>query len=85
MPTDWPEASLKNVQIGDNTISMHYRKTDNALELHLSQTLNWTFEIALPAGKYQHWEILGRSEKPKKMGNFDVYEVDQKEVEVRVE
>ncbi len=85
MPMDWPEASLENVQIGDNVINMHYRKSETGLELHLQQSHNWAFEIALPAGKYQNWEINGRSEKPKKMGNFDVYEVDQKEVEVRVE
>ena len=58
MPSSWNDAKLENIEIADNTISMHYSKTDNNLELKVLQTnTNWTLEIKLPKTDYKSYTV----------------------------
>ncbi|SDB63169.1 alpha-L-rhamnosidase [Flavobacteriaceae bacterium MAR_2010_188] len=52
MPITWDKASLEDVEIGDNKISIFYEKTENKLNLKVKQTKgNWTLKIKVPKGK----------------------------------
>jgi hypothetical protein len=38
MPSTWKEASIENVEIGDNQISVHYKQGQTP---RVTQTKNW--------------------------------------------
>ncbi len=49
IPTEWNKASLENVIIADNAISVHYEKTETSLKLVVEQTNPlWTVDLVLP-------------------------------------
>lgn len=49
MPTEWNKASLENVIIADNAISINYEKTETHLKLIVQQTNPlWTIDLVLP-------------------------------------
>ncbi|MEX0315203.1 MAG: glycogen debranching protein, partial [Allomuricauda sp.] len=51
MPSSWKEgASLENVKIADNTISIFYKKEEIVIEQTNS---NWTIQLELPKGAYE--------------------------------
>ncbi|MCA0132116.1 amylo-alpha-1,6-glucosidase [Winogradskyella alexanderae] len=49
MPTKWDNASIENVIVADNTISVYYSKSDGKLNLKVLQNNpNWEVELILP-------------------------------------
>ncbi len=59
-PSEWNYASLENVRIGDNNISIHYKKVDGKLNLEIEQEKEgWEIEVHLPIQKY---ETSGKTE-----------------------
>lgn len=54
MPDAWGQgASLENVQIADNKISIHYEKGEAGLQIKVNQTnSNWTIQLELPKDTY---------------------------------
>ena len=60
MPTSWNDASLENVQIADNEVSVIYHKgEDGKVVLEVLQTNpEWTLEIAWPGFDGAEVEIL---------------------------
>lgn len=49
MPSEWKKASLENVIIADNEVSIYYDRTETHLHLKVDQiNPNWTIEIILP-------------------------------------
>ncbi|MCL6267496.1 trehalase family glycosidase [Flagellimonas myxillae] len=54
MPTAWDEgASLENVKIADNTISIFYRKDLDGIQIEVQQTNpEWTVQLKLPQDNY---------------------------------
>ncbi|WP_228853411.1 alpha-L-rhamnosidase-related protein [Aegicerativicinus sediminis] len=51
MPQEWDVASLENVQVGNNEISIYYKRVENKLELQvLEADHDWTLKILLPKG-----------------------------------
>ncbi|MBZ9729960.1 glycogen debranching protein [Salegentibacter sp. JZCK2] len=48
MPDAWNEASLENVELGENEISVYYSKTGEALNIEIFQIKNWELELVLP-------------------------------------
>jgi len=53
MPKEWNVASLENVNVGENKLSIYYNKTDHKLELKILQTdKDWALNILLPKGSY---------------------------------
>ncbi len=70
MPSEWNEASLENVVVGDNVVSVYYEKTAQHMNLRVEQTdPSWTIEIILPINKGKNYRIL----------RGDVERVDTKE------
>lgn len=55
MPTAWDEgASLENVKIADNSISIFYKNNEAGLQIEVQQThSNWEIQLELPEGTYQ--------------------------------
>ncbi|MEO1013018.1 MAG: glycogen debranching protein [Bacteroidota bacterium] len=49
MPSDWDRASLENVAIGDNEISIYYTMINGVLDIKVSQTdPDWEIKVVLP-------------------------------------
>lgn len=54
MPDKWGEASLENVKIGDNEISLFYSKSDKTTSLRVVQkNPDWTIKIKSTNGSYE--------------------------------
>ncbi|RIV70910.1 glycogen debranching protein [Flagellimonas aequoris] len=54
MPSSWGHASLENVKIGDNEISIWYENKDGNLQMKVEQTNpNWSVIVELPQDDYQ--------------------------------
>ena len=49
MPSEWNTASLENVMVGDNEISVYFNREDGKTNVKVTQTdPDWTLEIQLP-------------------------------------
>ncbi len=60
MPTDWENASIQKVLIGDNEISMTYEKSGNQLSVEVTQTeKKWGISIEIPEA-YTKVKVLGK-------------------------
>ncbi|MCM8571069.1 glycogen debranching protein [Gramella jeungdoensis] len=52
-PSEWDHASLENVKIGDNQISVYHKITDGKLNLEIHQDkTDWEIEVILPEKNY---------------------------------
>jgi hypothetical protein len=59
LPEQWNEASLENVVIADNKISVFFEKKDKRSTIKVSQTnKDWNLEIVLPKIIEGNYEIL---------------------------
>lgn len=76
MPTTWNEASLENVHIAKNRLSVEFSRTTAYREIILNQTEpDWMLTIAFPGGTFKNWEVNGKKVSPKRVGNFDEVQV----------
>jgi flagellar hook protein FlgE len=85
MPSAWNKASIENVPVGENSLTMAYNQKGNNLQLTLTQTQDWKLTVALPAGKYQKWLVNGKTVNPQIINNLQTIEVSGKEIRVEVE
>jgi tetratricopeptide (TPR) repeat protein len=60
MPSSWKQASLENVRVGNNSISVHYHQNENGqLQIKVTQTApDWTLEVLLPKEKDIHYDTM---------------------------
>ena len=65
MPGEWENASLENVKIAQNSLSIHYSKLNDKVSFKISQLQpEWKVRIILPEGNYQvSGEILAQEDK----------------------
>ncbi|MEM7656225.1 MAG: glycogen debranching protein [Bacteroidota bacterium] len=81
MPSDWDNASLENVQVGNNQLSVFYEKTEDAIQLRVEQTqTDWTIVFAPPEGYSTVEAISGTSV----VEQADLAAFSGKEIVVRV-
>lgn len=81
MPSTWDKASLENVSVGDNEISIHYEKVGKTLSLKIEQkNTDWKIVIAFPKGKYQQFIINEEKVKTTSDTNFDYVESTNKSI-----
>jgi hypothetical protein len=60
MPTDWENASIQKVIIGDNEISMTYEKSGDQLSIEVEQSeKKWGISIEIPE-EYSKVKVLGK-------------------------
>lgn len=53
MPKEWDKASLENVKVGDNEISVWYEASDGFLQIKVQQSNpDWRIELILPKDDY---------------------------------
>ena len=59
MPDEWNSATLENVIIAENKISVFFEKKDKITTVKVTQTANdWTLEIVLPKIENENYEIV---------------------------
>ncbi len=75
MPDEWDKASLENVIISDNAISMYYDKSNGFLKLKVVQeNPEWELEIILPKKERgMTYEVIESNVKPKMSDNQIVF------------
>lgn len=71
MPSEWDEASLENVSIADNNVSIFFKNKDGFLNLKVSKTNpDWNLKIILPKEKRGiQWKVVESSEDHKLTGS----------------
>jgi len=58
MPSAWTNASLENVEVADNDVSILYSASGNEVELKVNQVnTNWTLEIVIPKIDLENYEV----------------------------
>jgi glycogen debranching enzyme len=58
MPTEWNNASLENVEMADNTVSMFYNRSNTEVDLKVVQTnTNWTLDIVISKTDFKNYEV----------------------------
>ena len=51
MPSDWNKASLENIAVGENEISVFYEKENGGIQIQVQQQKSdWTIELVYPVG-----------------------------------
>ncbi|MET3128009.1 glycogen debranching enzyme [Arcicella rosea] len=84
MPITWDKASLENVSVGDNEISIHYEKPRKSLNLKIEQkNTDWKIVIALPKGKFQQFLVNGEKVKTTSDSKFDYVESTNKSITLK--
>lgn len=86
MPSAWNTASIENVPVGENMVTMAYTRKGNSLQFAIRQSReDWKIRIALPAGKYSRWQVNGQQTSPQPAGNLQMVETKGKEITIVVE
>jgi glycogen debranching enzyme len=64
----WPDSlrtgSIKNVEIGDNSLDISYQRTTKKSTYILRHTKNWTLYFSPKIGTYKRWVLDGEIVKP---------------------
>lgn len=61
MPSDWLEAKIENVKIGDNEISMTFEREGDAIAIEISQTeKKWGISVEIPEDFDKKVKLLGK-------------------------
>lgn len=64
----WPDSlrsgSIKNVEIGDNSLNISYQRTKKKSTYILRQAKNWTLFFSPQTGSYKRWILNGEIVKP---------------------
>lgn len=58
MPDSWNDASLENIELGENEVSVYYSKTDEALNIEIIQVENWELELVLTDRANSDYELI---------------------------
>lgn len=79
MPSAWENASLENIKVADNEISVYYKNVDNHLEIEVKQTKdNWTIQLELPRNSY----LVSGEVEEKVIGNSSIFSTNSKELRI---
>ena len=80
MPAEWNEASLENVIISDNNVSVYYSKEDNKARIEVVQTNpNWKISVGFPKSEGTSFNIVeGSAESVEKDGMVNHITQDSK-------
>jgi glycogen debranching enzyme len=83
MPTQWQEATLENVIVANNKLSLAYKRKGSSVQLVLDQSdPEWKIVLRLPKDKYVQWEIDGRPINPQSDGNVDRVSTNGRHIEI---
>ncbi len=86
MPDEWKEASLENVLVSDNAVSIFYEKSNGQLQLKITQdNPEWELEIILPQkiGE-KKYEVVNSNIEPSRLNDQLTFKSKGKKVEITV-
>jgi glycogen debranching enzyme len=66
MPTEWNDASLENVKVANNSVSVKYKKESDIITLEVDQALEWDLEIVFP---FDYSVVNAEGLESRKMGH----------------
>jgi glycogen debranching enzyme len=84
MPDEWNEASLENVLVSDNAISIFYEKNNGKLQLKITQdNPDWEIEIILPQkiGE-KKYEVVKSTIEPSILNDQLIFKAKGKVIEI---
>jgi hypothetical protein len=83
MPSSWNTASLSDLPIGTNTMTVEYQRTSTGAGLRILQNeSDWTFTIQLPLSDTRKWLFNGEVVTPTNNGSFQELVVSGEEMVV---
>ncbi len=85
MPSSWDHASLENVMVGDNEISIYFSNKEGTTEVRVTQTQDdWEFIVELPQFEKSNLSVEGGQISSEKTPGFYRISSKQKEATLRV-
>lgn len=82
MPTSWDKASLENVIVGDNEVSVFYEMSEGKLKLKVNQTNPYyTLQIQLPK---RDFDLVKSSIEPSPNSNLYEFETNDKLIDIEL-
>lgn len=81
MPEEWNQASLENVKVANNSISVNYQKQGDFITLEVDQTLEWDIEVVFPFG----YTAVGEEVKSEKMGHGLTFFIKDQTAKIQVQ
>lgn len=86
MPDEWNDASLENVSMADNEISIYYKKSGSEISLKIiQQNPEWTIEIVLPKNVKPTYKIVKGEGKAASVGDSVIFSASGTEIELEME
>ncbi|WP_439505165.1 alpha-L-rhamnosidase-related protein [Sediminibacterium sp.] len=83
LPTALTYGKLDNVIMGENSVSVDFKKTSNAITFTVKQTANdWDILFEQPAGKYKVWKLNGKLIQPEKIGSVARIKIGSKNAHI---
>jgi len=83
MPSEWDKASLENVRVGNNEISVFFSKKEGQTRVRVTQDKpDWTLEIQLPKGKNTSVDILSENVKTSETETHYIFSTSGIDLEV---
>jgi glycogen debranching enzyme len=81
MPEAWNTATLENVEIADNSVSIFYNRNEGEVELKVvQQNTNWTLEIVIPKTDFKNYEVDNTKVSVEELGNHVVFKTKSTDV-----
>ncbi|QLG45610.1 glucosidase family protein [Costertonia aggregata] len=86
MPSKWNKASLENVKVADNAISVYYEKKPNSIDLEVSQTKpDWEIEVVLPKTRGIDYTQISHYDARKSSGQYAVFSATGDSVKISID
>ena len=84
MPEEWNSASIENVVVAENEISVFYEKKDKSIAVKVTQSENdWTMEVVLPKPVNENYEIIKGNAEMTIDENQTIYRSNDPIIEIR--
>ncbi|MBA4258855.1 MAG: glycogen debranching protein [Chitinophaga sp.] len=85
LPSVLTNGKLDNVIMGNNSVSVDFKKTSNAITFTVKQTANdWDILFEQPAGKYKIWTINGKRIKPMQKDDISYIRVENASAKIEL-
>ena len=86
MPSQWDNASIENVIVADNAVSVYYTKSNGKLTLRVEQdNPEWKVEILLPKTQGEAiYQVTSDSIKPETVENSYLFATNETQIEINL-
>lgn len=85
MPSEWKNATIENVKVADNEISVFYEETDGKMNLNVNQNLSdWTVELVFPKSKFEGLSQTGNFTEVTSSENW-IYQSNDATIEITLQ